>query len=423
MRTVIHNCGPIITFDSEAPVVGKDMLNDKWILSAGKAIIISGEVIEEVVDSSEALDDYQSHVAKGVDKTEIINANGRAIIPGLIDSHTHIVWGGDRSREVRLKQQGHTYAQIAALGGGINSTVAMTNSLSERDLFILGKRRLITALKNGSTYIETKSGYGLDSANELKLLRVAKLLDDDIELPGIDSTWLGAHAIPDNQTLESYTEEIINEQLPKVAKSGLARSADVFCEPGWFGLDESRAILAESRKHGLRLRMHIDEFCDGGGGMLAAELGVDTADHAHYTSEDARSQMKLAGVNTGFLPGTPYSLGSEWPNFHHMIELEAPWTIATDYNPNNQVLSLPFAASCIVQRCGVDPLAALAACTVNAAFITPHKDNLKHGVIAKGAVANLNILQTPQWESWCLTPGHSPFDVTFMNGNKISHDY
>ena len=162
MRTVIHNCGPIITFDSEAPIVGKDMLNDKWILSAGKAIIISGEVIEEVVDSSEALDDYQSHVAKGVDKTEIINANGRAIIPGLIDSHTHIVWGGDRSREVRLKQQGHTYAQIAALGGGINSTVAMTNSLSEQDLFILGKRRLITALKNGSTYVETKSGYGLD---------------------------------------------------------------------------------------------------------------------------------------------------------------------------------------------------------------------------------------------------------------------
>ena len=117
MRTVIHNCGPIITFDSDTPVVGKDMLNDKWILSAGKAIIISDEVIEEVVDSSEALDDYQSHVAKGVDETEIINAKGRAIIPGLIDSHTHIIWGGDRSREVRLKQQGHSYAQIAALGG------------------------------------------------------------------------------------------------------------------------------------------------------------------------------------------------------------------------------------------------------------------------------------------------------------------
>ena len=223
MRTVIHNCGPIITFDSDTPVVGKNMTDDKWILPAEKAIIILDEAIEEVVDSREALDDYQSHVAEGVDKTEIIDAKGRAIIPGLIDSHTHIVWGGDRSREVRLKQQGHTYAQIAALGGGINSTVTMTNSLSEQDLFLLGKKRLITALKNGSTYVETKSGYGLDSANELKLLRVAKFLDNDAELPGIDSTWLGAHAIPDNQTLESYTEEIVNEKLTKVAKSGLAR--------------------------------------------------------------------------------------------------------------------------------------------------------------------------------------------------------
>ena len=117
---------------------------------------------------------------------------------------------------------------------------------------------------------------------------------------------------------------------------------------------------------GLDCRMHIDEFCDGGGGLLAAELGVETADHAHYTSIEARESMKRASVNTGFLPGTPYALGTDWPDIKSVIDMEAPWTIATDFNPNNQVLSLPFAASCIVQRCGIDPLAALAACTINA---------------------------------------------------------
>lgn len=421
MRTVIYDCGPIVCFDTDTPIVGAEMCNDKWVKPAGNAIIIKEDTIEEIVDSDIAMDDYQSH-AKTSNQVAMVDARGRAIIPGLIDSHAHIVWGGDRSREVRLKQQGHTYAQIAALGGGINSTVSMTKSLSVDELYRLGKNRLTIALRNGSTYVETKSGYGLDSDNELKLLKVAKLLDEERSLPGIDSTWLGAHAIPDNHSLETYTEELITEQLPIVAESGLARSADVFCEPGWFGVDESKEILVEARKHGLRLRMHIDEFCDGGGGSLAAELRVDTADHAHYTSDEAREEMKAAGVNTGFLPGTPFSLGSSWPNFQAMVELETPWTIASDYNPNNQVLSLPFAGSCLVQRCGVDPLTALTACTVNAGYTTPHKSGKRHGVISVGSMANLNILHSQQWESWCLTPGHSPIDMTIMDGICLNHD-
>ena len=237
MRTVIYDCGPIVCFDTDTPIVGAEMCNDKWVKPAGNAIIIKEDTIEEIVDSDIAMDDYQSH-AKTSNQVAMVDARGRAVIPGLIDSHTHIVWGGDRSREVRLKQQGHTYAQIAALGGGINSTVSMTKSLSVDELYRLGKNRLTIALRNGSTYVETKSGYGLDSDNELKLLKVAKLLDEERSLPGIDSTWLGAHAIPDNHSLETYTEELITEQLPIVAESGLARSADVFCEPGWFGVDE-----------------------------------------------------------------------------------------------------------------------------------------------------------------------------------------
>ena len=419
MRTVLYNCGPIVTFDSDEPLVGQQMVNDEWISPVGKAIVVNGNLIEEIVDSIDALDDYQSHQT---DEVNLVDASGKAIIPGLIDSHTHLIWGGDRSREVRLKQQGKSYAEIAKLGGGINSTVSYTRKLSESDLFTIAKRRSMVALNNGTTFIETKSGYGLDYENELKLLSVAKKLDLDDNTPGIDSTWLGAHAIPSGHNLESYTEEIISLQLPAVVKSGLARSADVFCEPGWFGIEESRTILKEAKKHGLSLRMHIDEFCDGGGGDLAAELKVDTADHAHHTNEDARHRMEKASVNTGFLPGTPYSMGSDWPDFKMMIENEYRWTIATDFNPNNQILSLPFIGSCLVQRCGIDPLATLASCTINASFTTPHNSGYQHGKISPGAIANLNILNSDQWESWCLTPGHSPVSKTMLNGILTPHD-
>lgn len=421
MRTVLYNCGPIVTFDSEIPLIGNEMTNDKWIISDGKAIIIEGSEIVDIVESTVALDDYGSHKADGI-SLNAYNLNGRAVIPGLIDSHTHLVWGGDRSNEVRLKQQGKSYAEIAAMGGGIGATVSMTNDSSKEELFNLARQRAQIALKNGTTFIETKSGYGLDVDNELKLLEIAKLLSIDKSLPGIDSTWLGAHSIPKNHTIESYTNELISKQLPKVVESKLARSADVFCEPGWFGIDESEEILLAARKHGLALRMHIDEFCDGGGGELAAKLNVDTADHAHYTSMETREKMKQSGVNTGFLPGTPYSMGAEWPDFNSMNEKEIPWTIATDFNPNNQILSLPFIASILVQRCNVDPLAALAACTINASFTTPHETNERHGVIAKGAVANLNILQSHQWESWCLSPGHSSVGSTVLNGKLLKHE-
>ena len=415
MRTVLYNCGPIVCFDTNQPLVGRDMSDDKWIKPSGLAIIVKGNEIQEIVDSAVALDDYQSHNDSSND-ARFVDIKNRAVIPGLIDSHTHLVWGGDRSREVRLKLKGKSYSDIAKIGGGINSTVSQTRQMSELELYNLAKQRAITALNNGTTFIETKSGYGLDNENELKLLSVAKRLNEDAKTPSVDSTWLGAHAIPEGHNLESYTEEIISSQLPEIANSGLARSADVFCEPGWFGIEESRLILQEAKNHGLALRMHIDEFCDGGGGALAAELEVDTADHAHYTNDDARELMSQASVNTGFLPGTPYSMGSEWPDFNQMIEDRRQWTIATDYNPNNQILSLPFIGSCLVQRCGVDPLATLASCTINPSFTTPHNSGLEHGKIVPGAIANLNVLHSNQWESWCLTPGHSPIFNTMLEG-------
>ena len=418
MRTVLYNCGPIVTFDSDEPLIGHEMSNDKWILSAGKSIIVNDNKIEDIQDSKEALDDYESHSTDSKE-VQLIDVDGRAVIPGLIDSHTHLVWAGDRSREVRLKLQGKSYSDIAKMGGGINSTVSDTRQMSELELFNLAKQRAITALNNGTTFMETKTGYGLNNENELKLLSVAKRLNLDDMTPGIDSTWLGAHAIPQGHDLESYTYEIINSQLPAIAESGLARSADVFCEPGWFSLESTESLLKASMGVGLSGRLHIDEFVDGGGASLAAELGVVTADHALKSTPSGRQAMADAGVITGYLPGTPHTMNLTMPS---IADTPGTYTVASDFNPNCPTLSLPFAASLAVHHAGLTPAAALAAVTTSAAQSVSRSDGLVHGELSVGAAASLNVLGGATWESWCLSPGHDPFSMTVVDGIPTIHE-
>ena len=429
MRTVILDIGPMAHLQGEGPLTGEAMVDESLISSAGKGIIIESGVITKISESLELEEEFGKPNSKfgtvnnndNLNSDKVISLGGRAIIPGLVDSHSHLIWAGDRSREVRWRLNGKSYSDIAALGGGIVSTVGATRNSNDDQLFELGLKRLKIAFKSGTTHIESKSGYGLDVDTELRLLEVSKQLNEVDELPSVDHTWLGAHAIPKDMTHKDYFESILSEQLPAIVEQGIARSADVFCEPGWFSVVESEDILKESRKSGLALRIHIDEFSDGGGGELAAELEVDTADHAHYTNPRARNMMKSSGVNTGFLPGTPYSMGSDWPDFNMMIENESPWTIASDFNPNNQILSLPFIGSLLVQRCNVDPLAALVAASRNPSETTPHPSGLQHGRIEVGSAANINILDSEHWESWCLKPSHSPFIATIINGKFSQH--
>ena len=167
--------------------------------------------------------------------------------------------------------------------------------------------------------------------------------------------------------------------------------------------------------------MHIDEFYDGGGGGLATELKVTTADHAHYTNHESRIEMESAGVNTGFLPGTPYAMGAQWPNFNDAIENDFTWSIATDFNPNCKTFSMPFLGSLLSQRCSVHPLAALVAATRNPSETTPHPSGKVHGRIQEGGIANFNVLNAPYWEAWCMQPSETPFISTCLNGKLIHH--
>ncbi len=385
-------------------------MDDSNSITNCKSIIVKDNVIESI---DESIEEYRSSDAKFID------VEGRAIIPGFIDTHNHLIWAGDRFNEHNLRMQGKSYADIANMGGGIMQTVSSTRKSTNEELYAIGKKRLEETLQNGTTFLEAKSGYGLSTTQELRLLEIVDRLKRESNLPSIHSTWMGAHAVTPEHNYATYTEEILSEQLPAVIDSKFAESADVFCEPGWFSVEQSEDILLSSRKGGLDLRMHIDEFVDGGGGELAADLKVRTADHAHHTPLESRIAMRDAGVLTGFLPGTPYCNGDQWPDFELAQKHSIPFTLATDFNPNCYINSIPFIGSLAVQRNGMSPFDALYSVTRQAAISTPRSDGLEHGVLKKGAIANFNILKSRHWESWCMTPSSSPVHSTCLEGTFI----
>ena len=424
MRTVYLDVGPLAHLAGNGSLQGHSLLESENLIAApGMGIVVLDDTIAKIAPSEELQEEYGPSL-DGVEsnsETNIVSLQGNAVIPGLVDGHTHLLWAGDRSRELSWRHEGKSYKEISNLGGGIQDTVRATSQATDEHLLQLGYARMRSALRSGTTHLEAKSGYGLSTESELRLLSLAARLQSMNHLPSLDLTWLGAHDTPEGMNTDDYVEQILSEQLPRVLEQGIARSADVFCEPGWFTLEQSEDILKSSRAGGLELRMHIDEFKDGGGGDLAAELKVTTADHAHYTNQDSRIKMELAGVNTGYLPGTPYAMGSQWPNFNDSIEEDFTWSIASDFNPNCKTINMPFLGSLLAQRCSVHPLAALIAASRNPSETSPHPSGKVHGRIQEGAVANFNVLNGPYWEAWCLQPSDTPFASTCLNGKIIHH--
>lgn len=424
MRTVFVDAGPLAHLSGKGTVAGD--VSDKveeFVRPAGSGLVVNDGKIERIAQTEELIEEYglPTNYDTVSPDCRVVSLNGMAVIPGFVDGHTHLLWSGDRSRELSWRHEGKTYREIAKLGGGIQDTVRSTSIATDEHLLKLGYERMRNTLRCGTTHMEAKSGYGLTTESELRLLQIGSKLGNMKHLPTLDLTWLGAHDIPANMNANEYVEQILSEQLPRVLEQGLARSADVFCEPGWFDVEQSEEILKASRNGGMQLRMHIDEFKDGGGGDLAAELRVDSADHAHYTNINARHRMKDAGVMTGFLPGTPYAMGAQWPSFKQTLEDEIPWSIATDFNPNCKTNSMTFLGSLLVQRCGVHPLNTLIAATRNPSETTPHPTGMVHGRIEVGAAANFNVLNSEYWEAWCLQPSESPILSTCLNGEFIHH--
>jgi imidazolonepropionase len=292
------------------------------------------------------------------------------VTPGFVDAHTHLVFAGNRAAEFEQRITGATYQEIAAAGGGILSTVRSTRAASEEELLKAARRHRDWMLRSGTTTIEAKSGYGLERETELRMLRVLARLN--VEGPArIVSTLLAAHAVPPEFAgrRQEYVCWIEEELIPEVCAAKLAIGCDVFCDDHAFTVNEARSVLTAARRHGLRLRVHAEQFRPGTGAALAAELGAATADHLEAATSETLELLRQAGVQPVLLPGSVFALGrQQYPQARKMIEMGLGIVLATDFNPGSSpVASMPFILSLACAQMCLTPAEALTAATQNAA--------------------------------------------------------
>jgi imidazolonepropionase len=267
--------------------------------------------------------------------TEIIDAKGALVTPGLVDCHTHLVFGGNRANEFEMRLKGLSYAEIAAAGGGIVSTVKATRAASNAELRAVSARRLDALMSEGVTTVEIKSGYGLDVENELRILRIARSLAADHAV-SIVTTLLGAHAIPPEfrGRADAYVDCVCDEMIPRAAKEGLADAVDGFAEKIAFTPEQMRRVFESARKHGLRVKLHADQLSDGSGAQLAARYEALSADHLEHASEAGVAALAKAGTTAVVLPGAYYFLReTKKPPIEWLRKHAVPIAIATDCNP------------------------------------------------------------------------------------------
>jgi imidazolonepropionase len=337
-----------------------------------------------------------------------IDATGGTVTPGLVDCHTHLLFGGSREREITLRQRGATYLEILAAGGGILATVAATRASSDEDLLAHGRRWLAEMNRQGTTTVEAKSGYGLDVATELRLLACAARLAEEGPVDVIP-TYLGAHAVPaeirathpgdPESAAEVYVRSVIAEQLPAVVAQGIARFADVFCEAGVFTPDQARRVLLAARAAGLELRLHADELAPSGGAELAVELGACSADHLGAPSAAGVAALADAAargtpVIATLLPTVGWFLGlPPTEPGRELIRAGVPVALATDFNPGTSpVAGLPLVMTAAALTLRLTPTEALVATTINAAAALRLEDR---GSLEPGKRADLVIWDVP----------------------------
>ncbi len=358
----------------------------------GGALAAKDGVIVDVGPTEEVLARVQTGPG-----TRIIDARGRAVIPGLVDPHTHTCFAGDRAEEFALRLAGATYQELAARGGGILSTVRATREATQAALVDAGLKRLDAMALTGTTTVEIKSGYGLTTADEIKQLRAIREMSRRHPLD-IVPTFMGAHEVPPEyrERREAFVNLLVNEMLPAVAaEPGLAQYVDVFTEKGVFSVDESRQILEKAKELGFRVKVHADELSDLGGSALAAELGAASADHLLFANDADLSAMADAGTVAVCLPGTAFCLMNvPYANARRMIDLGCTVALASDFNPGScPAYAMPFIMTLACMHMKLDPSEALAAATINAAAAIGMQTRV--GSLEVGKQADAVILDLP----------------------------
>jgi imidazolonepropionase len=357
-------------------------------------------------------------VERNLGDADVVDATGRVVMPGFVDAHTHLVFAGNRLDDFERRARGETYEQIAKAGGGIWSTVAKTRAASEADLFAYGKKHAKWLLRCGTTTAEAKSGYGLTLEDELKILRVMRQLKKELPLE-IVPTFLGAHAVPQGVLQKEYVDLVITEMLSRVAAENLAEFCDVFCDRGYFDVDQSREILSTAKKLGLKLRGHVDQLTNSGGARLMAELGATTADHLEQTDQQGIAALKKANVQPVLLPGSVYALGARrYPAARDMIDAGLAIVIATDFNPGSSPTpSMPMVLSLACTQMKMSPAEAITASTINAAYSLNRGDKI--GSLEEGKLASFAIFDCEDYRELAYWFGIPQTHSVYVKGERV----
>jgi imidazolonepropionase len=404
---VLHASQLVTLAGPTRPRIGRE-LSELAIIPDGGMLIRDGR-IEFVGPSAE--------IENKAGDTEVIDARGKVVLPGFVDAHTHLVFAGNRLGDFERRARGDTYEQIAKAGGGIWSTVEKTRAASEADLFVQAKKHADWFLRCGTTTVESKSGYGLTLEDEVKILRVMRRLNQETPLE-IVPTFLGAHAVPGNLHADEYVNLVINDMLPRVTSDNLAEFCDVFCERGYFDIEQSKRILNVAKKLGLKLRVHADQLSNSGAAKLAGELQATTADHLEKTDEPGIAALKSGNVQPVLLPGSVYALGStHYPRAREMIEAGLAVVIATDFNPGSSpTASMPMILSLACTQMKMSPAEAISASTINPAYSLSRGDRI--GSLESGKVANFSIFDCDDYRELAYWFGFPQTHSVYVNGRR-----
>jgi imidazolonepropionase len=406
---ILHASQLVTLGGPKRPRVGTG-LSELGIIRDGGMLVHDSE-IERVGTSDE--------IERNVGDAEIVDAGGRIVMPGFVDAHTHLVFAGNRVDDFERRAKGERYEQIAQAGGGIWSTVEKTRAASEADLLAQARKHANWFLRCGTTTVEAKSGYGLTVEDELKILRVVRQLKEQVPLQ-IVPTFLGAHAVPRAMSAQEYVELVIHEMLPRVAAENLAEYCDVFCERGYFGIDQSREILSAAKKHGLKLRGHVDQLTNSSGAKLMAELEATTADHLEQTDEQGIAALREAKVQPVLVPGSVYALGlSRYPRAREMIEAGLAVVLATDFNPGSSPTpSMPMVLSLASTQMKMSPAEAITASTINAAYSLNRGHKI--GSLEPGKLANFAIFDCEDYRELAYWFGFRQTHSVYVRGELVS---
>jgi len=404
---VLHASQLVTLAGPKRPRVGAE-LSEIGIIPDGGLLIRDGRI--EAVGPSTKIENKAGDA-------EVIDARGKVVLPGFVDAHTHLVFAGNRLDDFERRARGDTYEQIAKARGGIWSTVEKTRAASESDLLVQARKHADWFLRCGTTTVESKSGYGLTLEDELKILRVMRRLNQETPLE-IVPTFLGAHAVPRKMQADEYVDLIVNEMLPRVASDSLAEFCDVFCERGYFDIEQSRSILSAGKRLELKLRVHADQLSSSGAAKLSAELKATTADHLEKTDEQGIAALKSGGVQPVLLPGSVYALGSTcYPRARKMIEAGLAVVIATDFNPGSSPTpSMPMILSLACTQMKMSPAEAISASTINPAYSLGRGDQI--GSLEPGKLANFAIFDCEDYRELAYWFGFPQTHSVYVKGRR-----